>query len=232
MSMDMSGVEFNKGAGGRRQGSFERGETGFIAGFERKVLFRIARWVAFSICFLLFVVMVAGVVYLATSMSGTDKPDPAQVVQELRPSSPEAAAQPRRAEGSALVQQSSLVGLRISPEVQELLSHANNRQVFENWLSEFDRSDRQSFMDGLAEAIREARKFGVDDADALNAYYQYYQEYVSERALRQMASIQEKLYLAASVVSVLLLVALFTLVLVLLAIERNTYRTANVVQQS
>lgn len=217
--------------------SIRTGETGFIAGFERKVLFRIARFVAFTICFVLFLGMVGGLAFIGISMKGAEKPDPAQVVQTLRA---EAAQAEQHADGAAasggdeapvIGRSSALVGLRVAPELQELMRDENNKRVLEGWIAELDMADRQPFVDGLGQALREARTHKVDDADAVNAYYQQFQAWLVERETQKLASLEAKLYTAGVVVSVLLLLAMFSLVLVLLAIERNTYRTANLARQ-
>lgn len=242
MAVDMSSIDFGDqhrpfGRSGPRR-TVGGGETGFVAGFERKILFRIARFVALTICFVLFLGMVGGLVFIGTGMSGAEKPDPARVVQELRPanapSGTSSAAPVQRsssADAPTLGRQSPLIGLRVAPELQELMGQEQNKRVLEDWVSELDVADRQPFMDGLGQAVREARKHGVDDSDAVNAYYQQFQVYLVERESQKLASLEAKLYTAGAVVSVLLLLAMFSLVLVLLAIERNTYRTANLVHE-
>lgn len=209
-------------------------ERGFVAGFERKVLFRIARFVAFTICFALFLGIVGGLVYLGKTQSRAEKPDAAELVQSLKPVDDSGSGSEVDASGDVsgpgdgtLGQQSPLVGLRVAPELQEVLQDPDNRRVLEGWIESMQSTDRQPFVDGLGGAVREARKHGVDDATAINAYHEAFQAYVMEREAKKLESVQSRLYIAATVVSVLLLLALFSLVLVLLAIERNTYRTAN-----
>lgn len=238
-AVDLSSVRFQHKGSGSQGGARSSdsagasGEAGFIAGFERKVLFRISRFVAFAVCLVLFLVMVGGLIFMLTTISGADKPDASAVVQELKPDTPSTsprASEQTRTPGPSrgtLGPQSPLTGLRVGPELQELMGQTGNREVLENWASELEQADRQPFMDGLGEAIREARRHGVDDADAVNSYRQHFQTYIVEREASKLASIEARLYVAGAVTSILLLLAAFSLVLVLLAIERNTYRSAN-----
>ena len=209
-----------------------RGETGFVSGFERKVLFRIARFVAFTVCLVLFLWMVIGLVSIGMTFVRTNAPDPAQVVRSLKPDAGNGSPQTEGGSSSSsapsvLGVQSPLIGIRWPPELQERMNDENTRRVLENWLSEFEQEDRQPFMDGLGATVREARASGVDEVNAINTYYTQYKSYLAERETNRLVTTQARLIAAGVVMSILLLLALFSLVLVLLAIERNTYRAAS-----
>lgn len=228
--IDLSSVRFKSGSSKTRAGT-RRDGTGFVAGFERNVLFRIARFVAFTICFTLFMAMVVGLVYIGTSFNGASSPDPAQVVQSLKPGAANTtpggigSSQSSNARPSVGAQ-SPLIGIQLPPALQEWTTDESNRQVLESWLSGFEQKDRQPFIDKLANVVHAARLAGVDESEAVNSYYVQYESYLSERETRRLSSATSRLYAAGAVISILLMLALFSLVLVLLAIERNTYRMA------
>lgn len=202
-------------------------ESGLVALFERKVLFRIARFVAFTICFLLFLGLLAGGTYLLTAgQENVDRPDPAQVAASLKPvAAPEAVAgDAAGAEPAAAPQLNASVlrGLKVPPVLQELLLAENNQRVFKDWLDELPDDERQAFIDGAARAIEAGRKEKVEDADVLNAYRERFVDYVERKQAAEALVKSQRLYVAGAFVSTLMLLALFSLVLVLLAIERNT----------
>lgn len=208
-------------------------EKGFIAQFERKVLFRIARFVAFSICFLLFLSVVGGGLFLLSSGGASaDKPDPAAVAESLKPAEPAspAAVAEQQATGSqpSLPAQPALHGVKLPPVLQEFFLSEDNQQVLRGWLDALPEEERQPFIDGLAATVEAARKNGVNEAEAINRYHEQYAEYVAEKAVEKAAAKEQRLYAAAALVSTLMLIALFSLVLVLLAIERNTREQAPV----
>jgi hypothetical protein len=211
-------------------------EKGFVATFERQVLFRISRFVAFSICFLLFLSLVGGALYLLKSgHDASEKPDPSAVAQALKPAPEQAAPAADAADatagagdasdgatGTSLASQPALFGVKLPPVLQEQFLNEDNQKILRDWLDSLPEGERQPFIDGLAKTVEEARKVGVADADAINRYHEQYVEYVTSRTVAQAAAKTQRLYVAGALISILVLLALFSLVLVLLAIERNT----------
>ena len=53
------------------------------------------------------------------------------------------------------------------------------------------------------------------------------QAYAAERAVADAAATMQRIYVAGALLSILVLIALFSLVLVLMAIERNTRPSAD-----
>lgn len=205
-------------------------EKGFVAQFERQVLFRISRFVAFTICFLLFLSLVGGAIYLFNSGRATsEKPDPSAIAQSLKPAPEPAAPAAESADDThgtagetSSVPQPALFGVKLPPVLQEQFLNEANQKVLRDWLDELPQEERQSFIDGLAKTVDEARKVGVADADALNRYHEEYSDYLNSKKVAEAAANSQRLYIVGALVSTLMLLALFSLVLVLLAIERNT----------
>lgn len=202
-------------------------EKNFVARFERQVLFRIARFVAFSICLLLFIAMVGGAIYATTyGAEHSERPDAAGVAQSLKPIVDTPQVDPSAGAGttgpSTLASDSVLQGVRIPPVMQELMVNPDNQRVFRNWLDELPDEEHQPFIDGLAKAVDEARRININDSDALNAYHERYKKYVEDKQIAELKSKEQRLLAAGFAATTLMLLALFSLVLVLLAIERNT----------
>lgn len=201
-------------------------EGGFVAHFERKVLFRIARIVAFSFCFILFLSLLGGAAYLLTTgEEPAQPPDASALAQELKPAP--ASTSPQDAQATVGPTKSAplpaaLRGVRLPPTLQELFLDEQNQQVLSNWLEELPVEERQAFLDGLAKAVEEARKAGVEDSDAMNLYRERFVEYLAQKTAEEAKVRAERTYIVGALVSTLVLIALFSLVLVMLAIERNT----------
>ncbi len=211
-------------------------ETGFVARFEHKVLFRITRWVALSVCMLLFLSLVAGSLYtISTLSSATDEPDPVAIGEKTanKESAAETTAERSKdatATGSLSEDTSILTGMKLSPELQELFLQGDNRRVLEGWLSDIASDGRQDFLDNLARAASAAKAKDGDASDAVNRYHSAYVEYVDQRRTDDAKAAANRMQMLAALGTTLALVALFSLVLVLLAIERNTRNSA--VQES
>jgi hypothetical protein len=199
-------------------------ENGFVARFERKILFRITRWVALGLCMLLFLALAgAGLMLAGTMSSGVDRPDPTA----LRSAESDAASNDDGEPGELASDSSSLLtGLRMPPILQEKFVSGKNREVLEAWLADIERADRQDFVDALGQAAEAARKAGQDEAEGINGYRSRYNDYLLERKLAEAKASADRLQLIAAIGSALALIALFSLVLVLMAIERNTRTTA------
>lgn len=198
-------------------------ETGLIARFERKVLFRITRWVALVLCLLLFLGLIgSGLMLLRTLSSGVDRPDPAAVAASDEDGTRSDAGN----ESLTTSTSSSLDGIRIPPALQELFTAERNRKALENWLDDIERSERQEFVDALGQVAESAKAAGKDQGSAINDYRSRYQDYVLERNLAEAKAASARWQIFAAIGSGLALIALFSLVLVLMAIERNTRNSA------
>ncbi len=199
-------------------------ENGFVARFERKVLFRITRWVALALCTLLFLILVGGALMFAgTWSSGVDRPDPSELTATATSGTAGNEAAHRDASTDA---GSVLNGLRMPAIMQEQFGSGTNRRILENWLSDIDRDERQTFLDALGTAADAAQAAGRPIHEGINDYQDRYQDYLRQLLIAEAEAKAERLYVLAVIGSALALIALFSLVLVLMAIERNTRNSA------
>lgn len=198
-------------------------EHGVVARFERKVLFRITCWLALGLSLLLFLALIAGsLMLLGTLSSGVEKPDPAAVVSESGKTVRDDGDDGELSSEPA----SSLDGVRLPTALQELFVSDKNRGILEAWLDEIEHGERQSFVDALGQAVSAAKAAGQSESDALNSYHSRYQSYVMKRKLAEAKAESARVQIYILIASALALIALFSLVLVLMAIERNTRNAA------
>jgi hypothetical protein len=198
----------------------------FLDVIERGTFFRLTRIVAFLWLLLLTASTVLSLVLFFASAGhspGHVAPDSA-----LPPSNTSIAAEP--AGGESLNQSSNaspLISLRIPLAVQSYLDSEENKKVIEGWLNSLDPSDRQDFIDNMAEVITAAQKERVDVFVSINRY--------KDLKLAKIAAAKQGIDVLGVPVSPfnvvigifiqLGLIAIVSLILVLLAIERNTRKT-------
>jgi hypothetical protein len=102
------------------------------------------------------------------------------------------------------------------------LSDQSNKSVLEGWLRGLDADQRQDFLDNLEDVIKYAEQNNLDVIQAVNTYRELkLQKYRAAESKAADARISRYGTIGGIVAAVMLIVAL-SLVLVVLAIERNT----------
>jgi hypothetical protein len=205
----------------------ERKTMSIVEGFERKALFNITRAVAL-ICVTVFLLGIVGCVFYGVSVwqeQVITKVSPQEIVDQLKPvEQPNArtpqpqGTQPPANQGPA---QSPLAGFRIPFSLQGYVS-GDNAQILRNHVDEVPAEERQAYLDELGTVVTAAQSNKIDPVTAINAYMDAKSERYKQAAMKS-AQKWDTLKLVGEISAAgLLLVALFSLVLVLLAIERNT----------
>ena len=195
----------------------------FLEVIERRTFFRLTRIVAFLWLLLLTASTVVSLVLFIVSSGhspGHVAPDSA-----LPPATTSITARP--AGGESLNQSSDvspLLSLRVPLAVQSYLDSEENKKVIEGWLNSLDPSDRQDFIDNMAEVITAAQNGRADVFASINRY--------KDLKLAKIAAAKQGIDVLGVPVSPfnvfigifiqLGLIAIVSLILVLLAIERNT----------
>jgi hypothetical protein len=198
----------------------------FLDVIERRTFFRLTRIVAFLWLLLLTASTVLSLVLFIESTGhspGHVAPDSA-----LPPSNMSIAAEPTG--GESLNQSSNaspLSSLRIPLAVQSYLDSEENKKVIEGWLNSLDSSDRQDFIDNMAEVITTAQKERVDVFASINRY--------KDLKLAKIAAAKQGIdvlgvpvspfKVVIGIIIQLGIIAIVSLILVLLAIERNTRKS-------
>ncbi|WP_157771957.1 hypothetical protein [Ralstonia solanacearum] len=198
-----------------------------IENFERKALFNITRAVAL-VCVIVFLLGIVGAGLYGASVWKTEvstKVAPEEIVNQVKPpavadtsSQGPKGAQPPTDTAPRL---SPLYGYRIPFSLQKYIS-GDNAQIVKNHMDTVPVDERQAYLDELGDVVSVAESSKIDPVDAINAYFKTKAERY-ERAAREREHKKDTLKLVgAAIATGLLTVALFSLVLVLLAIERNT----------
>jgi len=97
-------------------------------------------------------------------------------------------------------------------------------QMLKDWLDVISLEEHQKFINEMAVTVTEAEKLKLSPDEAIDKYkelkFKKIETELATKAIRQT----QQLYYAGAVVGAVALIALFSLILVLLAIERNTRR--------
>jgi hypothetical protein len=89
-------------------------------------------------------------------------------------------------------------------------------------MSGLDTSDRQEYLDNLGDVIQAAKSAGLSDTDAINTYFRMKDRQLESIAAQKATRMQTTTIVIEGTASALGLIGIFSLILVLLAIERNT----------
>ena len=89
-------------------------------------------------------------------------------------------------------------------------------------LSDMPLSDQQEYIDNMAEVVTAASSAGLSESEAIKTYLRMKEQEIADGVARKVVRQQTRIYVLGAVGSAFGLIGLFSLVLVLLAIERNT----------
>jgi hypothetical protein len=202
--------------------------------FERKFLFILAR------AFFLLLVLVA----VAASCIGADQfwKDYQQTVKPVTVAPSEVFADPAKAtpavsasapDGASISAGGDVeAGLHLGFWTTKAISDRDTKKVLDGWLEDLPIGDRQSFLDGLETvgiaALQRvppgatADKKGTAYADAVNKYKDLAVARIHARDDAKAVFEQRYMFYAGIAAAFVAVISLLSLVLVLLAIERNT----------
>ena len=201
---------------------------GIVEGFERRALFNITRAIAL-VCITVFLLGVIGAsVYAFSAWQEAPvmtKVSAQDIISQLRPT-PEPAPDAQAAQDAPPAADpgpdlSPLYGYRIPFALQEYMA-GDNAQIIKNHLDDVPAADRQAYLDELGSVVTEVGRAHLDAVSAINAYLKTKAERYADAAAKHAAKWDTLKYAGGGAAAGLFLVALFSLVLVLLAIERNT----------
>jgi hypothetical protein len=200
--------------------------------FERKALFNITRAVAL-VCIIVFLVGIVGVAIYGASVwkeEVTTKVAPEEIINQVKPVAPPETTTPQGPTGARPPATESkispLSGYRIPFSLQNYVS-GDNARILKKHLDEVPANERQAYLDELGAVVTAAEASKVDVVEAINAYIKTKAERYQEAKRAQERKLDTLKLVGAGLGSGLLSIALFSLVLVLLAIERNTRDSGN-----
>jgi hypothetical protein len=198
-----------------------------VENFERKALFNITRGVALFLVSLFLLGVTAIAIYGASvwNTSVSTKVAPDVIINQIKPPAPPAnsESQPQGAKlPSNLGPESSpLAGYRIPFSLQNYVS-GDNARVLKNHLDSVPENERQAYLDELGLVVAAAEENKLEVVYAINTYIRTKGDLYAKAEAERAKKLETLKIVGAGIGGGLLLIALFSLVLVLLAIERNT----------
>lgn len=202
-----------------------------LDGFERSALFVFTRALALVIVAVLIVGTSALVFWGASTFatSGATRVS----LRELMPPEGSNEVKSTGGEQANIPQDMGLPpSIRMPFVLQKYFSGSENLGVLHRQLDELTTSEQQEYLDNLAEIVS-AQEVSTPDATAvINRYFTVKDSRIQKAKLEAVENRNLQLYLLGSIVSAFGLIALFSLVLVLLAIERNTRTGTEATQNS
>jgi hypothetical protein len=197
--------------------------------FEQKGLFRGIRFLAILFIFILVAGFAFGC-YVAYDQLSPAKPvaiNANEVIDQIKPAPEVAAPAPATGEVAPAPAPktrtvSPLAGYKIPFPLQKMVSSEDNAK----WLSRFLKAEPPEYTDQilneLSSVVQAADEQHVDEADAVNAYHEMKVDRIQAEEAAKAGRKTLMTYFAEGAAAIILLVALLGLILVLLAIERNT----------
>lgn len=216
----------------------------FTTRFEQGFLFRLTRALALVIVVgLLLIGLVAGI---AAYSEWPEKPDGSvaakavieQLAEDARDAiTPSTDAAPARAGlgtsplSSVHVPEALLPHLAAEDANQpadavwsDKAERTSNRALVAEWVAGLSPVDQQAYVDEMGAAALAAGRTGFDTAEAMNAFHELKMTQAQQVIAAKVKQEEVLKWAIGGAGALLLLIALFSLVLVLLAIERNTRR--------
>lgn len=199
----------------------------FIDRFEKKFLFSLTRLVALFFISLALLGLLGGVLasLMALAPVKTDL-SPAEIAAIATPEEPATSTGDEDAATNATAElekePDALSGIKLPFIVQKHFSDPDNMNTLRNWIKTLPFEEKNRFIDEMAQVIKMAEDNKTDAMTAINQYNALKQQKFYEKAIAQAQSDEDQMKLLGIIGVTIITIALFSLVLVLLAIERNT----------
>lgn len=193
---------------------------------ERGALFRLTRFLAFVVIVALSSALIIGAFVFAGDLvpNQSSKVSFSEISNELHPT-PKANQYSSNPSPSIEGPQSP-PSLDLPFVLQPYFSSSDNRKVLMGHMEGLDSSDRAEYLDNLSQVVEEGKKSGEDVTGVINKYFELKQAQLALAKADSAERLTRQLYIVGSAISIMFLIALASLILVLLAIERNTRRDA------
>jgi hypothetical protein len=196
--------------------------------FERRALFGLTRVMALFIIALLILGLVSGAIFFGWTWTRTSdrhvKPD--AVISAIKP--PSAPADDSAPDNHAAADESNSAteaqfpGLKIPFSLQRYFAIKEFRDAIANKLNGMTLADQQDYLNNMGEVLDATKSAGIQPGEAVDKYIKLKDSLIEASAAENSTRTQARLYIIAGAGSTLGLIGLFSLILVLLAIERNT----------
>jgi hypothetical protein len=197
-----------------------------LESIEQRLLFRLTRFVAFIIVLVLTIGLVVGAILFLNDFLPNQEAHLtySTIYSELHAQKPTTDV-PATEEAPQVATEDTL---KLPFVLQPLFSTTENRNVLKKHMADLDSDEREEYLSNLAEVVTQAKAQGDDTTAVVNQYFEDKEGKIALAKLDRSSRLERQLYVAAAAVSIVLLIAFASLILVLLAIERNTRPRLNI----
>jgi hypothetical protein len=191
---------------------------------ERRALFRLTRSLAFIVVFVLTLGLIIGAVIFADDFLPRENPNISYktVWMQLHP---QATPTPDSSNTTPSVSDTGPTSVDLPVHLQPYFNSPDSKRALYEHLSRLDVDERNSYIANLVEVMNEAKVRNELNDDVINTYYDLKDSQLEIAKEAHTLRTTTQLYILGGAVSTLFLIALCSLILVLLAIERNTRRS-------
>lgn len=198
----------------------------FADSVERTLLFRLVRILAFFFIIIAFLAILGAVIMTTVKMIPSSIDVSKEEISAIVP----LPAKDMRGADKAFQETVSKSHLEVKKNntrllpfaVQKEFSHPETQAFLEKWLNGFAKADQEKALKELESVILLAGERNVDVSDAIEKFTDLKSEKVNKADSEKQASILGNTMALYLIGISIVIIALFSLVLVLLAIERNT----------
>jgi hypothetical protein len=186
-----------------------------LEGFEQRRVFVLARVLSFIGIAALSIFVLAGLILWSGSLLPANvQVLPTEVAAVLSPSNAANTSEPST--------EAPLAGITIPSRVSRYLGDRSNKSVLEGWLRSLEPNQRQEFVDNLEDVIKYAEQNNLDVVQAVNTYKELKMQRYRAAETKGLDTKISRYGAVGGMVSAAMLIVALSLVLVVLAIERNT----------
>jgi hypothetical protein len=200
----------------------ERTLMALLETVETRLLFRLTRFLAFVAILALSLALFIGAFRFADELIPNQSSEVTfnEISRELHPA-PEA-IQPGSSSFQPGADSQSSPSLDLPFALQPYFSSSVNRAALMRQMEGLDSSERTEYLGNLSKVVKASESNREDTTNVINKYFELKQTQLNRAKADSAARTKRLIYIAASAFSIMFLIAMASLILVLLAIERNT----------
>ncbi len=196
----------------------------FTDSLEQKFLFTLTRFLALLIIAGLVISMVVGGIMLGDTLlpQKNTKVTPIEVMEAIKP--PVTYNQSQSDQRQESIDVNVLPGIKLPFILQKHFNNPNAIKYLKRLIEDLPSGQRTEFINELAAVVEEAERTNANVPDAINKYAELKLSKIKESQLAEATAKAQRLTYLGYGFACVGLIAMFSLILVLLAIERNTRR--------
>ena len=188
---------------------------------EQRGLFRLTRFMTLAIILCLTVGLLVGVALFGSDLlpNHDSHVSYSTISSELHPTIS------KDQDGTSSRSSGDVPPFSLPKDLQPYFNDSQNQTVLMNHISGLSSDERQEYLSNLSEIVASAEKNKASVIDVINRYFEDKTSKIEAVKADQTSRLIRQIYIVAGFLSTIFLIALASLILVLLAIERNTRKS-------